>query len=156
MIDRVLNSLFDAAARRFSNAVRDVGQFVAEVNTITSHVKSWRGRVQRIDENKLAVIQEAVEELRVELRGLVEEMDVSEGKLKEAQAGAELAIDRLATGEHLLNPENRKLLLQGDVPGMVEHLTNIDPVMFRRAIRQLDRDRLADLYQMIKGELGLD
>lgn len=159
MINWFRKSLLDQAARRFSNAVRDVGQFVAEVHAVTDHVKTWRQQVKRIDEAKLADIAAAVEALRIELRGLATEMDVSEGKLEEAKALGWQAVDQLATGAHLLADENRTLLLQGDVAGVYQALLAIEPEMFRAAVRQLrakDPDRAAMLYQNLKGELGVD
>ncbi|MGH7273015.1 MAG: hypothetical protein ACREIQ_00960 [Nitrospiria bacterium] len=158
MINWLRNSLLDQAAKRFSNAVRDVGQFVAEVHLVTDHVKSWRKQIRRIDEAKLADIVAAVEGLRGELRGLASEMDVYEGKLEEAKALGWQAVDQLATGEHLLTEENRALLLAGDVAGVYQALATIEPEMFREAVRRLkanDPDRAAMLFQNFKGELGV-
>lgn len=150
-------SILDQALRRFSNAFRDVGAFVAEMHTVKEHVRIWRQRVRHMDQEKLGAIQKAIDELRVELRGMAEEMDVSEAKMKEAEEGAGLIADRAATGEHLLLPENRALLQQGDVTGMQEYLINIDPVIFRQAVKRAKgqhREKMLDLLQIMKGEMG--
>lgn len=146
-------ALISKAGRRFSDSLRDAGTFIDQVDIVRKAIPEWEQEARNLDQNQVERALEMILEVRTGLRDLTKKMAVGQGYLAEANETGQSLINRLATGAHLLQPENLEYLIKGDAEGLAQYLNLTEQTTLKRSLGKVSAEQKAMLLEVLLKEL---